>query len=151
MLILFGKMEIPVVQSPSLNTTPTAKCTSVEGMLDELTRTILKRLQRRRNFRKTLWGNSKTSFQTLKHSSANVNGTSLAMGVYQRHSSRELELTTSAFFNSAIALKIMQSVCVLFPNTTAETFIPGMEGHVGSTLNVLAVVINVRRMKNPVV
>ena len=34
------------------------------------------------------------------------------------------------------SLKIMQSICVLFPSTTAETFIPGMKGHVGSTLNV---------------
>ena len=45
----------------------------------------------------------------------------------------------------------MQSVCVLFPSTTAETFIPGMKGHVGSTLNVPVVVINVMGMKNPVV
>ena len=40
---------------------------------------------------------------------------------------------------------------MLFPSTTAETFIPGMKGHVGSTLNVPVVVINVMRMKNPVV
>ena len=33
----FGKMEIPALQSSSLNTTPTAECTSVEGMLDVLT------------------------------------------------------------------------------------------------------------------
>lgn len=39
MSIQFGKMEIPALQSPSLNTTPTGKCTSVEGMLDVLTRT----------------------------------------------------------------------------------------------------------------
>lgn len=73
------------------------------------------------------------------------------MVVYQRHSSRELTLTTFAFFNSAKSLKIMKSICVLFPSTTAETFIPGMKGHVGSTLNVPVVVINVMRMKNPVV
>ena len=80
-----------------------------------------------------------------------MNGTSLDVVVYQRHSSRELALTTFAFFKSTKALKIMQSVCVLFPGTTAETFIPGMKGHVGSTLNVPVVVINVMRMKNPVV
>ena len=45
------------------------------------------------------------------------------------------------------ALKIMQSVCVLFPSITAETFIPEMKGHVGSTLNVPAVVINLMRVK----
>ena len=39
MSIQFGKMEIPALQSQSLNTTPTAKCTSVEGMLDVLTQT----------------------------------------------------------------------------------------------------------------
>lgn len=99
----------------------------------------------------TLHRNSKTSFLISKHSSANVKGTSLDVVVYQRHSPRELALTTFAFFNSAKALKIMQSVCVLFPSTTAETFIPGMKGHVGSTLNLPVVVINVMRMKNPVV
>lgn len=51
--------------------------------------------------------NSKTSFLILKHSSANVDGTSLSVSVYQRHSQPELELTTFAFFNSEIALKIM--------------------------------------------
>ena len=71
-----------------------------------------------------------------------MNGTSLDVVVNQRHSSRELTLTT---------LQIVQSVCVLFPSITAETFIPGMKGHVGSTLNVPAVVINVTRKKNPVV
>lgn len=80
-----------------------------------------------------------------------MNSTSLDVVVYQRHLSKELALTTFAFFNSAKVLKIMQSVCMLFPTTTAETFIPGMKGHVGSTLNVPVVVINVMKMKNPVV
>lgn len=40
---------------------------------------------------------------------------------------------------------------MLFPSVTADTFVPGIEGHVGSTLKVYAVTINVMRMKNPAV
>ena len=40
---------------------------------------------------------------------------------------------------------------VFIPSTTADTFIPGIEGHVASTLKIYAVAINVMRMKNPAV
>ena len=73
------------------------------------------------------------------------------MWLFIRDIYQGLTLTTFAFFKSAKALKIMQSASVLFPSTTIETFIPGMKGHVGSTLNVPVAVINVMRIKNKVV
>ena len=58
-------------------------------MFDKLRWTTLKRLQRIRNFQ-DMQKNSKTCSLILKHSSANVDGTSLSVGVYSQYHCRHI-------------------------------------------------------------
>ena len=130
LLTQFGKMEIPVLQNPSMPIIQLQKFVNVKATQEAFTNN-LKEAAKKEEFSEDVKRKYKDKFPQIE--STKWKCTRHKSGCGEINQAEGPCITASC--SNAWTLSIMQSLCMIYPITTIETSIPGRMVPVNSTIS----------------